>query len=91
MKKEKPAASEQELYKSLLKHTVPHTLPGSPKWHKRQLNDLLTMVDKFGMPSFFLTLTSDEVSESKWPEVNEMEARLQSIHGNLTWKVRIII
>eukprot|EP00798_Chlamydomonas_sp_ICE-L_P024357 gene24357-biopygen18818 len=86
-KKENPEASEQEVYKSLMKYNVPHTLPGSPKWHKRHLNDLLTMVDKFGMPSFFLTLTSDEVSETKWPEISDLEARLRDIHSSLDWKV----
>eukprot|EP00798_Chlamydomonas_sp_ICE-L_P025405 gene25405-biopygen19874 len=85
-KKENPEASEQEMYKSLMKYNVPHTLPGSPKWHKRHLNDLLTMVDKFGMPSFCLTLTSDEVSETKWPEISDLEARLRDIHSSLDWK-----
>jgi len=36
-KKENPEASEQEMYKSLMKYNVPHTLPGSPKWRKRHL------------------------------------------------------
>eukprot|EP00798_Chlamydomonas_sp_ICE-L_P009807 gene9807-biopygen6985 len=85
-KKENPEASEQEMYKSLMKYNVPHTLSGSPKWHKRHLNDLLTVVDKFGMPSFFLTLTSDEVSETKWPEISDLEARLRDIHSSLDWK-----
>jgi hypothetical protein len=33
-----------------------------PQWHHTQLKELLVMVENFGMPHFFLTLTFDETS-----------------------------
>jgi len=87
-KEKYPDTREADMYKSLVKYNVPATLAGSPHWHKRHLNDLLTMVDKFGMPSFFLTLTADEVSETRWKEITAMETILHVIDGKLTWQVR---
>ena len=37
------------------------------------------------MPSLFLTLTSDEVSSTKWPEITELEALLRKTHPTATW------
>jgi len=34
---------------------------GFPIWHISQLQDLLTMVEEFGMPHFLKTLTIDEI------------------------------
>jgi ATP-dependent DNA helicase PIF1 len=31
-------------------------------WHRSQLQDLLTMVEEFGMPHFYKTLIANEMS-----------------------------
>jgi len=49
LRKKRPDICEQDTYKHLLTHHVPHTIAGSPRWHKRQLQDLLTMVDAWGL------------------------------------------
>ncbi len=40
------------------------------------LQDLLAMVDRYGMPTLFLTLTADEVSTTRWQEVDDIEILL---------------
>jgi hypothetical protein len=72
-----PNATDEEAVRHVLKHKLPASLPGTPAWHRSNLQDLLCMVDRFGMPSFFLTLTTDEVSETRWPEIDSLETKLQ--------------
>ncbi|EFJ39362.1 hypothetical protein VOLCADRAFT_108666 [Volvox carteri f. nagariensis] len=67
-KSQNPNASDEDAIHHILKHKLPATLPNTPAWHRSNLQDLLCMVDRFGMPSFFLTLTTDEVSATRWPE-----------------------
>ncbi len=71
-----PDASEPEVIRHVIKHDVPHTLPGSPSWHRHRLLDLLALVDADGIPTLFLTLTADEVSETRWPEIDGLEGVL---------------
>jgi hypothetical protein len=47
-----------------------------PQWHHTQLKELLVMVENFGMPHFFLTLTFDETSNLRWKEIEDIEILL---------------
>jgi len=44
---------------------------------RSQLQNLLTMVEEFGMLHFFLTLTTYEMTSTKWLEFNDMEYLLK--------------
>jgi hypothetical protein len=71
----------------VVKKVVPSTIVGSSSYHRRALQDLLAIKAKYGMPSFFLTLTSDEVSELRWEEINDLEEFLKRFgRGDKTWK-----
>jgi ATP-dependent DNA helicase PIF1 len=61
----------KDALRHVAKYKVPDDVTGSPSWHRKQFNDLLAMVRKFGMPSFFLTLTAADKAPSglQWQEV----------------------
>jgi hypothetical protein len=84
-KKKHPNATDEAVFRDLLKFTVPSSLPGSPAWHSMHLKDIMHAVDVFGMPDFFLTLTSDEVSRSKWDEIRDLEGVLSKINPSFTF------
>jgi hypothetical protein len=44
---------------------------------RSQLQNLLTMVEEFGMLHFFLTSTTYEMASTKWLEFNDMEYLLK--------------
>ncbi|KAG2482459.1 hypothetical protein HYH03_018605 [Edaphochlamys debaryana] len=81
-----PEASDQEVVHHVIKHKLPETLPNTPAWHRKNLQDLLCLVDRWGMPSLFLTLTADEVSDTRWPEVQNINEKLQDFCSGFTWK-----
>ena len=83
---ERPDATQQQIMQHVLKHTVPSTVPGSPAWFRRELQNLLAMVDAWGLPSFFLTLTADEHSPLKWTEINDMEQLLKSFCNSYSFE-----
>lgn len=56
-KRNHPDATEQEVMSNTLKHAVPNTVPGSPAFFRNKLKELLAMVNVWGLPDFFLTLT----------------------------------
>jgi hypothetical protein len=78
---------EQQLSR-VASHVVPPAVPGSPAYHRQGLEDLLAMVDQHGLPSFFLTLTADETSELRWPEVPAFEALLKGVAFSDSWSWR---
>lgn len=86
-RKDHPGCDESDEIRHLLKHVVPNSLPGSPAWHHKSLQDLLYLVEALGMPQLFLTLTADEVSETRWDCINDLEARLQSFCRGFTFTV----
>jgi hypothetical protein len=65
---------------------MPGSLPNSPEWHRNQLLDLLAMVDAWGLPSIFLTLTADEVSKIRWQEIDHLEKILKTLNKTFTWQ-----
>jgi hypothetical protein len=82
-----PGCSVAEAMVHVAKHTIPSDVKGSPAWHKKQLANLLCLVQHHGMPHIFLTLTADEVSESRWdPEITHLEALLQRFNSSFTWR-----
>jgi hypothetical protein len=44
------------------------------------------MVEHFGMPHFFLTLTTNETSFLQWEEIIDIEKIAKQIHTFLDWK-----
>ena len=78
--------NDAEVLQHVTKYSLPSSIEGPPQWHKSQLQDLLTMVEKFGMPDFFLTLTTDEASSLQWEEITYIEHIVQKIDASLTWK-----
>ena len=64
-RRKNPNASDKEVYMNIIKQNISPQLTGSPGWHKKELHDLIAVVDMYGLPSLFVTLTSDEVSKSK--------------------------
>eukprot|EP00198_Chlamydomonas_reinhardtii_P006415 XP_001695751.1 predicted protein [Chlamydomonas reinhardtii] len=72
-RKRHPDASDAKLIKHIIKYSLPSTMPNTPSWHRRNLQDLLALVDRWGLPTHFLTLTADEFSTSRWEEVETLE------------------
>ena len=62
-RKANPSKPEEESVRHAMKHVVPNTIPGTPGWHYKALQDLLTMVEANGLPHLFWTVTMDEVGE----------------------------
>jgi hypothetical protein len=62
-RKKTPNATEVQLIEKVIKYKLSKSLSRSPRWHRAQLYDLLPMVDTYGLPHIFLTLTSDKTSE----------------------------
>jgi hypothetical protein len=45
------------------------------------------MVDKHGMPAFFLTLTADEVSgDVRWEEIKDLDTFMLKFNAGLNWQ-----
>lgn len=76
-KKKNPQASEAEIFENISKCRVPGDFVGSPTWYRAALKDLQCMVENYGMPDVFLTLTADEVSPTKFFEVVNLETFLK--------------
>jgi ATP-dependent DNA helicase PIF1 len=79
-RKNNPDPTEQDHLKAAARQLVPPTVPGSPAYHRSKLQDLLAIVNKNGIPSLFLTLTADELTHMRWPEVQALERQGPSNH-----------
>lgn len=88
-KRRQPHLTEAEIMKQCLTWKVPGTVPNSPRAYREYLRDVITMVNNRGMPHFFLTLTCDEVSESRWQEIADLEQVLEKLDVGYSWKVRM--
>ena len=79
-----PHMNEAEVLQHVIKYSLPSSIEGTPRWHKSQLKDILAIVDKFGMPNLFLTLTADEASSLRWEDVADIEQIVQQIDKSMT-------
>ena len=68
-----PGSSDGDIFRELLKTIVPASLPGSPAFHRGELQKLLSMCDNKGRPQFLLTLTADELSSCRWQCADDLE------------------
>ena len=71
----------QEAWLSVIKWKLSPSLPGTPSYFRRKLNEVRAMKNKFGMADVVVTLTQDDATETRWPEFDEMET-LESIYVN---------
>jgi hypothetical protein len=78
--------SKSKVIQHITKYNLLASLQGTPRWHKPQLQDLLAMVEKYGMPHFFLILHVDEISSLRWEEVTNIETIAKRLENNFTWK-----
>ncbi len=69
-----------------MKFKLPPSIPLMPQWHHTQLKELLVMVENFGMPHFFLTLTFDETSNLRWKEIEDIENLAMFFNNIFSWK-----
>lgn len=83
-----PHAPEHDHIEAAAKDLVKANVVGSPAYHRAELHNLLAIVDAYGIPSLFLTLTADEASDMRWGEVDAMEGLLHSTLGDNsgTWQ-----
>jgi hypothetical protein len=83
-----PGSSLEEQLRAAGARLVPANIPGSPAYHREALQDLLAIVAEHKLPSFFLTLTADEITADRWPEVEAMELKARQLTGidTLTWR-----
>jgi hypothetical protein len=81
LKRRQPHATEEEIIKQLLRWNVPSAIAGSPSYFRKQLKSLLALVERYGLPTFFLTLTADESSNLRWEEVKDLESIMSKMCG----------
>ncbi|GAX82198.1 hypothetical protein CEUSTIGMA_g9626.t1 [Chlamydomonas eustigma] len=87
LRREKPHSSDaDDIMAHITKYKIPGNVSGSPSWFRERLANLLAVVDKHGMPNLFLTLTADEHSETRWPEIEGIEEILKNFSTEFTWK-----
>ncbi|KAG2485199.1 hypothetical protein HYH03_016088 [Edaphochlamys debaryana] len=84
--KSHPGASDAAILKHVIRYSLPSNIPNTPGWHRKNLLDLLALVDRWGMPTCFLTVTADELSMTRWGEVAAMEEHLEKFCTSYTWK-----
>lgn len=63
----------KEAIRNLCKTQHLQEVVGAPAWWDRQLKNLKAMCQTYGLPDLFLTLTCDEVSESRFEEIQDLE------------------
>jgi hypothetical protein len=44
------------------------------------------MVAQWGMPTFFLALSADEISNMRWTEIDDIEALLNNLNKDFSWR-----
>jgi hypothetical protein len=69
-----------------MKFKLPPSIPLTLQWHHTQFKELLVMVENFGMPHFFFTLTSDKTSNLKWKEIEDIENLAMFFNNTFSWK-----
>lgn len=56
--------TKEQTLQHIVKYKLPSSIQGSPQWHRSQLQDLLKMVQEFGIPRFKKKLMVDEMTQS---------------------------
>jgi hypothetical protein len=87
-KKRHPNATDDQIIANMVKHKVPASVAGSPQWHGKHLADLLAMVDRWGMPHFFLTLTAGDRDKNgtQWSQMTDLDTFLHRWCSSFTWQ-----
>jgi hypothetical protein len=57
--------NDAQIFEYMVKYRLPSSILGSICWHQSQLQDLLTMVQEFGMVHYFKTLLKNEMIQLK--------------------------
>jgi hypothetical protein len=78
--------TDSEILGHIVKYKLPSLIQSSPMWHRSQLQDLLTMVNEFGMPHLKKTLIEYEMTSRRWLKFNDMEYLVKQTHQNMSWK-----
>ncbi len=86
LKCQHPQWLEIDVLKNIMKFKLPPSIPLTPQWHHTQFKELLVMVETFGMPQFFLTLTSNETSNLRWKEIEDIENLAMFFNNTFSWK-----
>jgi hypothetical protein len=71
----------QEAWHSVIKWKLSPSLPGTPSYFRRKLQEVRAMTAALGLGDFVVTLTQDDATETRWPEFDELET-LESIYVN---------
>ncbi len=87
LKRQHPQWSEIDVLRNITKFKLPPSIPLMPQWHHTQFKELLVMVENFGMPHFFLTLTFDETSNLRWKKIKDIENLVMFFNDTFSWKV----
>lgn len=87
--KRHPTHTMSQAVRHAAKYMVSDAIPGTPAWYRRHLADLLCMVRRWGLPSFFLTLTADEASDMRFEEVDAIVDKLNTDYPDIgmDWQV----
>lgn len=82
-----PGDTDAQIFKRAVKKLSPPSVPCTPGYYRRILQDLLTYTANCGMPHLFVTATADEVSEIRWCCIDDLEQFInQKILQGLTWQ-----
>jgi len=63
----------QAAWHSVLKWKLSPTLPGTPSFFRRKLSEVRAMTASLGLADFIVTLTQDDNTSTRWPEIDTME------------------
>ncbi len=78
-----PKMTKQDVVKQVVHYNRPTNIQGTLWWHKTQLQNLLCMVEQFGMPHFFITLTTNEMSSLHWEQIIDIEKIVKHLRTSL--------
>jgi hypothetical protein len=71
--------TEDEALQHCAKYMVSGAVYGTPSWYRRWYYDMRCMFNNVGIPTVFLTLTADEVSDTRFPEIDALEGTLRQV------------
>jgi hypothetical protein len=86
LKLQHPQWSKIDVFRNVIKFKLPPFIPLTLQWHHTQFKKLLVMVENFGMPHFFLTLSSNGTSNLGWNEIEDIENLAMFFNNTFSWK-----